>query len=501
MTPESYFTGEPLRIGNTTQLLLDNGIIEDAWAITRTLEQPNPFPGSPLIVADKPWEHGSVGAPSVLFDEEMKRYRCWYQVWSMPAHSAERVAWVTGKYHHSPTYSIHYAESEDGIHWEKPLLDVCPHEHYGKTNMVYKGTHFQRAQGIQVIRQPEAPPEKRFMMVVLEKAPDSEGQLQSGVHLAYSPDGFSWTLDAHTILDYHSDCFNHIVHDAERGRWLLYCRPIQMYAAHPYGGTMPDGKTGSRHTKRRIAVATSTDLVNWSYPRTVLFPDERDTPDYNQCHVFRCASHFIMLYQAMNGDTDGSGDVRLAYSRDGLNFERFHDRKALIPRGPEGSWSAGATYSSCGPVAHGDNMLLYYSASDQPESSPTKISSIGAVLLRRDRFAACEAGSEPGFLLTREFILEGDRLILNARGTAVPGEETYLKVEICQHPPLGKSDGFTQACEGFEMENCRPTAQNGMDIPVLWKGTGADLSRLKGQPVYLRFQIKNCSLFSFRIEA
>ena len=46
---------------------------------------------------------------------------------------------------------------------------------------------------------------------------------------------------------------------------------------------------------------TSPDLVSWSYPRVVIYPDERDLPDYDHASVFRYGSHFLMLYAAMDG--------------------------------------------------------------------------------------------------------------------------------------------------------------------------------------------------------
>ena len=39
--PMSYFQGEPLKIGNETQLLIDDHIVEDRWALERVIKIAN----------------------------------------------------------------------------------------------------------------------------------------------------------------------------------------------------------------------------------------------------------------------------------------------------------------------------------------------------------------------------------------------------------------------------------------------------------------------------
>jgi hypothetical protein len=351
---------------------------------------------------------------------------------------------------------------------------------------------------VQVIRDEDEPDaERRYKMVCLERRP-RDGELVSGVGVAYSPDGLRWRADEKEphILDYHSDCFNHVVYDPKAQRWLLYCRPIHMFGA---GRKQPEGQVGGRHMKRRIAVMTSTDFKTWSYPRTIMYPDERDTPDYDETHVFRYGDQFLMLYAAMEGEETGTNELRLASSRDGLHWTRFYTREPFLARGGGEVWDAGQVSSGSPPVRQGEDLLLYYTGTTQPQYTPSRNGGVGLATFKVDRFVEQRGGERPGFLLTREFILEGNRLQLNTMASGLNYREFHIRVEIARRPKLGSHHSdFTQAYDGFRLEDCDPIRGTRTDIPVTWKGQG-DLSALRGKPVYLRFEIKNMGLFSFRV--
>jgi len=488
----AYASGAPLTIGHETQLLIDDAIVEDRWKLERQVQPPSVLPHNPVLVRDKPWEGDSVNHNCVLFDEERGRYRMWYNCYNRSAHSM-----------HAPfSYCIAYAESEDGFRWEKPLLDVCPVPGFARTNVVYAGTHFQRVQGVQFLRDPDAAdPNRRYRMVSLERRPDAQGELRSSVSMAVSRDGLRWTLekDIPPALDYHSDCVNHVVHDPRSGRWLLYCRPIQMKAGRTYDGRLADSLPGGRHYGRRVAVATSADGCTWSYPRCVLYPDERDLPDIDSCCVFRYASHFLMFYNAMDGDGDATGDVYLASSTDGLHWQRTESRTPFLARGCAGPWSAGQVLCACPPVRQGETLLLYFMARDRGQHIPDPVSSIGLASCKQDRFVQLVAGDEPGFLLTKEFLLQGRRLTVNVAGVNTPYCNHYVKAELCRHPGPGEHAEASIPYPGFSLEESRPAAWNNTAATLSWKG-GSDLQALAGKPVYLRFQRRNAGIYSFCVE-
>ncbi|NLX06612.1 MAG: hypothetical protein GXY33_15850 [Phycisphaerae bacterium] len=481
MTEHDYFAGQPLQIGCGTHLLLDDHIVEDRWRLARVLERPEKFIRNPILVRDKPWEGDLAYRPHVIYDQTVGKYRMWYQCISMMNYYGAA----------GPVYYIGYAESDDGFNWQKPLLDVCDFPGFKKTNIVYCGTHRQRVQGVQVWRdEAETDQARRYKMICLEARPLA-GELQSGVNLAVSPDGLRWKLTGENhILDYHSDCENHVVYDPERKRWILYCRPIHMYGA--------GRKIAHRHMRRRVAAMTSDDFVHWSYPRTVMVPDERDTPDYDACLVFRYAGQFLMLYHAMEGDDRGANETRLAVSRDGLHWQRFWSRQPFLARGREGDWDGGQITVSCPPVPHGDHLLIYFTGTVAPQYDENMAGGMGVAMIRRDRFAAQEAGDQTGFLLTREFLLEGNRLRINCSRKEGGAADAYIKVELTEHPPLGGHFGAMPGIPGFRLENADPVTANRTDAPVTWRGNG-DLSVLTGKAVYLRFEMKNMKIFAFQV--
>ena len=498
---ESYFTGSPLKIGNETQLLIDDTIVEDRWRLTRVLHQPDKFAHNPVLLADKPWESDLAYSPSVIWDEQYGRYRMWYLCFNNSNYFAKI----------GPVTYVAYAESDDGYNWEKPLMDHCPFRKHKKTNIVYYGTHdqglyygatdpelkkfrIQAADKSQLFKDEQDPdPARRYKMISTEGRPMPEfNEVHCGVNLVCSPDGFHWTLAGDSaILDYSSDCMNHVAYDERRRRWLLYCRP-PVYSS---------GRSDeARHHRRRVSCMVSEDFVHWSYPRVVLYPDEYDLPDYDHVLVFPYGNIFIMLYGAMYGDTTGCWELRLATSEDGIRWDRFHTRETFLGGGPEGSWDAGGILPHGVPVRRGEYLLLYYSGLSRGQEEQGSFGGgIGLATIKLDRFVEQRArGEETGYLLTREFILEGNSLRVNLEHQKGPYYSPRLRVEILRHPPIGRHWLFTQPYEGFTLEDCDPLALDNTDARVTWKGKG-DLSSLRGKPVYLRFELHQVGLFSFRI--
>ena len=499
----SYYHGHPLRLAPGWHLPIDSFLVEDAFRLHRRLRKPAKYPHNPVLFRDKPWEGTSVGPASVFFDPDHGRYRMWYRCANMASYHGAP----------GPPYYVCHAESDDGIRWEKPILDnSVPIPGHERSNIIYTGTHYPRIQGPQVWRdEDESDPDRRYKMVSLERRPDGEGRFVSGVQLAYSPDGFRWALDdaEPPLIGYHSDCNNHIVRAPSGEGWLLVCRPIALHAGAPAKGRRPDlppELCGShRHAGRRVAVAFSPDLKTWSYPRTVLFPDEQDAPDIDQCAVFPVGNHLVMLYSAMEGDDTGRNEVRFASSGDGFAWHRFHSREAFIGRGEAGTWDVGSVQSSFAPVAAGNRMLHYYTGGNlgQHEEGGLHIGGIGVAIGEPRRYVEQCADGDPGFLLTREFILGGDRLHVDTPGWKGPGrDDPELRVEILRHRPVhdagGADDTGTTVCEGYSLKDCDPIRVDLPSAEISWNGN-PDLSALRGEAIYLRFFLRHKGLCAFHI--
>ncbi|MCM8822710.1 MAG: hypothetical protein NC937_05730 [Candidatus Omnitrophica bacterium] len=482
MLTMEYFKDRPLEIGKTRQLLLDDLIIEDGWKLKRVLHQPVKWFKNPVIYKTEPWEAEAVGHPTVFYDADYGCYRMWYISYSL-----------TNYYRRGPTDVIHfmcYAESKDGLHWTKPLLDVCDFPGFEKTNVVYCGANKLTARGQVFKDETEKDPEKRYKMICLEIFPWEKGAggRCSGLRLLYSPDGLKWNSEnSYFVLDYHSDTNNHIVFDEKNHRWLLFCRPT-MYCS---------GRSSNlRHHRRRVSVMISQDLINWSYPRTVLFPDEMDLPDYDHVYVVAYQNYFLMFYTVMDGDTHGRKETRFAWSKDGFHWDRFYTRQAFLPRGNQDFWDAGAvlTYAM---VEQGEDLVFYYTGSQigQHEYGIHR-NGIGAAFLKKDRFIEQRAEDEVGYLLTREFICPARCLRLNTGYWSIPNKQQYIKVEVVRRPNTGEHAFFSYPYPGYSFEESIPISTDRTDVFVMWK-TKKDLSELAGKPIYLRFELMNMGLFSF----
>ena len=338
--PNDYIRGEPLRFGDQVQLLMDDHAVEDRWKLTRQVGKVLKHLRNPVVVRDKPWEGAIGGYPAVLYDDKLKKFRMYYDNFSLTNYFTKK----------GPPYYLGYAESEDGFNWTKPLLDGFPFGEYARTNVVNTGPNGRRADAAQVMLNPDqSDPRKRYMMMFLG----------TGIRLAHSADGLHWDLPKDPLFPYHSDFPNHLVHVPEKKLWYMYVRP----SIRPNGmGPLPEG---IRHTGRRLALTTSPDLSHWSPPRTVLYPDERDEPDYDNAVVFRRHGLFIAMHSQMAQEKGASeNQVYLATSRDGVRWERTWDRKPFIPRGPEGSFDHGQVEAGTSPpIDVGEEMLIYYYAS------------------------------------------------------------------------------------------------------------------------------------------
>ena len=94
---------DSLRVGLRKQLFVDDRLIATMSNLTRELGQVTKAnKGTPLLVADKPWEKVSLlRFGSVLLDGD--RFRMWYGM---------------------NDHFLGYAESDDGLSWTKPSLGV-----------------------------------------------------------------------------------------------------------------------------------------------------------------------------------------------------------------------------------------------------------------------------------------------------------------------------------------------------------------------------------------
>jgi hypothetical protein len=434
---------------------VDPSVIEDRWAVERVVAALRRHPGNPVLRGDRPWEPtGVYMGGTVLRDPADGLFKCWYSVFDPEQYRAGFKPW---------SYNIAYAQSADGVHWEKPALGLFAHKGRKDTNIIRLGK--DRIQGIDVELHPKPRDEnERFICVYLDVG---------GVYLAHSRDGLDWRRYRRpAILPYHSDTHNNFVRDGSRRRWLLYSRP------RAYAGP----------SNRRLAVCESPDLRHWSAQRIVFAPDERDPAHFYGMTVFRHGNLFFGSLQVFDEATDDI-TLQLAWSEDGFRWERLPDRPLFVQPGPEGAFDAHMISLADRPVVVSDELRFYYSGWSGLHAEWGREAAIGLLTTPLDRLVGVRAsGPEPGLLLSRPFEHNGRALRLNAE----IGGEIRAALRTIENKPIA----------GRDLDDCQAVTGNGLALPVRWKTrlrsrVAGQARQQSGGQVRLAFRLSDATLYSF----
>ncbi len=472
----AYFAGEPLSIGTGTHLLGHGGLVEDRRGVVRRVTPPERT--GPVLEPELSWEHQKAFGPTVLADERSGRLRMWYG--TLPPLRGHPGSLII------PPYLLLYAESDDGIAWQKPLLDLIPDGEHRRTNILYRGAHDNCSAFSVVMDRADPDPSRRYKMLH-KGGKDPSGR--SGEELALSPDGLRWRpYDGNPVMPQRHDCNLNLLFDTGRGTWTAYLRP------YAFGSGIWPGRSKVHH-RRRVAIAESRDLIEWSKVRTVLAPAEGDRNEFDSIAIFPHGSTLVGLLAAFEEDDlhEQRMRIEIAFSTDGHRWERTPGAEPFLrPTGHAGDFdrdSVGVATAGLDPVpaAPGDpaarDRLLFYTGSRWERGQIDGRTAIGALRIRRDRFVEQHAAGE-GWLLTRELSLDGSELQVNCRAA---GE---LRAEIAEYPG--------QALPGFALTDCDPITGDHVSRTVTWGGS-PDLARLRGRPVYIRFHLRSAGIWAFHV--
>ena len=132
------------------------------------------------------------------------------------------------------------------------------------------------------------------------------------------------------------------------------------------------------------------------------------------------------------------------------------------------------------------NELSFYST--EAMLQPHGIGKLRRYALRIDGFVSVNARMAGGELLTKPLVFEGNELVLNF-STGAAGS---IQVEL-------QNEGGYQI-EGFAMADCHEVWGDDLARTVKW-GETTDVSSLVGQPVRLRFLLKDADLYSMQFKS
>ena len=246
--------------------------------------------------------------------------------------------------------------------------------------------------------------------------------------------------------------------------------------------------------------------MHWSKPRTCLYADELDGEwtDIDHFRPWVQNGMFFATVAYVDQESIGKeGQLMLVWSRDGFHWHRPHDRAWFIERGPAGAFDDGWVLGASAPVMVGSEMWFYYGAQRLQHTPNLCLQmSVGLAKLTRDWFMSQQAGTEPGYLLTREVVIEGSRLELNCFTFQQGATKTdmadlgEISVELVESLPAREVIVGGRPIPGFSFAECDPVRGRGLAKTVTWQGR-SDLSGLKNRPVHVRFRLQIANLFTF----
>lgn len=482
--PVPYLKQKPdvIPVNTGRQLFVDSFLIAET-SLVPIYHTPVMHPQNPVFRPDKEWENTTEGCPyadpfsdGIWYDESEGKFKMWYRTGAGSINKMDNQTFYTG-----------YAESKDGIRWNKVIQDILP-----GTNIV---DTCNRDASTTWLDKNEKDASKRYKMFNVEKRPnDKRWQYM----LKYSADGVHWTNVAQSgdIYDRSTAFFNPFTN-----KWVLSMRHSfpESYRSRAYlEHEDPETAVSLAHRIRRG--------VNDKYVHFWFTPDDKEPlhPQYPEVEpgiynfdAIAYESIFLGQYSVWLGPENEDclklgvqkrNEITLGYSRDGFHFSRpTHDIFFGVNE-TDGSWNWGNVQSVVGtPIIVGDSLYIYAGGRALNKIMWDGDTSTGLGMLRRDGFVSMQADKKEGYLLTEKMTFDGNYFFVNAD---VHPKKGKLYVELL--------DEKGNVIPGFSKQDCIVMKSNSTKQMIAWKGNDS-LENLKNTPVRAKFYLTNGDLYAFWI--
>ena len=476
----------PIRIDGRRELFIDTYLVaKTAGDIIQRLH--HPVRQELALVHDAPWEGSGCGYHTVFQDGDI--FRMYYKAWHI----------ALGGKKYNPV-KICYAESRDGLHWEKPNLGLVEFNGSTDNNILFDKILNGNCHDFNPFIDMNPKARTRYKAIGRVTV---QGDKDSHLTAYESDDAIHWRPMSNDYVMtrklYSFDSQNVAIWSMAEQQYVLYYRQVL-------------------EDVRYVARAVSDDLIHWKDEGLLEFnhggPTARQQFYTNQIRPYYRApqiwigfpgryvdrgwvdgtNHLPSLdarkFRAESQSRYGSAvtDAILITSRDGRVFQQWPE--SFIPPGlhTAKNW------------AYGDNYIAWHiieTASqfdDQPREMSLFVtedyftgtsSRLRRYSLRLDGFVSFYAPNTGGEFITRPLIFQGDTLSLNM-GTSAAGS---IRVEI------QSADGTP--VDGFAADDCEEIFGDAINYPVSWK-TSRQLSELAGQPIRLRFVLNEADVYAFQ---
>ncbi len=457
---------EPIDIGSRLELFVDDALIEKMDGVELRLHEPTPR--EVVMVHDAPWEGNCTAHHTLFRDGDV--FRMYYG----GHHYDEK----NPKMRH-PVICL--ALSQDGIHWMRPELGLFEYEGSKKNNIVWMGDVWSKQEqrdpfGIFKDTNPDCMSDAQYKSVA---------RGDDGVYALKSPDGIHWSLMSEKPVIPKGwlslDSQNLSFWDATRSRYVCFLRA-------------PRKPPGGGNGIRDVATCTSTDFLHWTEPKLLEYPGaplehlytNQIAPYYRAPHIFLgFPKRFVPSRKVPWDIFSGVSDAVFMSSRDGLNFKRWGEaiirpglqKDCWVNRNHMTGWGILVTKSDVPGTP--DELSIY--SNEGYYRGP-------AVRLRRftyriDGFVSVQTPLAGGEFVTKPLVFSGKELVMNY-STSAAGS-VRVEIQNAKGEPL----------PGFTLAESPEIFGDAIEQTVSWKN-GADVSRLAGAPVRLRFVMKDADLYS-----
>lgn len=471
--------GSVVSIGDRRELFVDRFLIDRLDGAELRLHAPQPR--EVVVRFDRPWEGPFVGYITVLQDDD--RLRMYYR--GRPRAGRDG----------SDDEVTCYAESRDGVHWEKPNLRLFEVDGTLDNNVILAGatpaSHnfcpFKDAN-------PDCPADERYKAL--------GGISPNGLIAFVSPDGIRWRKlrdePVYTDSGWAFDSQNVAFWSTTERKYVLYYRKVP-------------------EKVRAIARSTSDDFRTWSQPEMMTYSDTNSSkPSHhlyvNQTHPYVRAPHMYLGVAARfmpgrrvvtdaeakeigvaKGYAGDCSDVVLLSTRGGNRYEREFGEAFVRPGLGAENWVSRTNYPALGIVETAAGELSLYLEKNYGQPSIH----LRRYTLRSDGFASLHAGARGGEMVTRPLRFGDAKSAEQAGGQGKRELELNFATSAAGSIQVEIQDEAGKPIEGFALADADAIVGDRIAQAAAWRGK-SDVGSLAGRVVRLRFVLDDADVYALR---
>jgi hypothetical protein len=458
------YASDIIHLGSRRELFVDSFLIAQMDGAHLKLHEPRRE--GVALKFDQPWEGGFSAYTTVIKDGDI--YRMYYR--GLPIATRDDSADAV----------TCYAESKDGITWNKPNLGLFVIHGLHENNVVLTNKPFAHNFSPFLDEGHDIPADERYKALA--------GLSPGGLHAFKSADGIRWKpiQDGPVFRKGMFDSQNVVFWSVSEEKYVCYFRTFKKVGDESF---------------RWISRTTSKDFRQWSDPVEMEFGDTPPEHLYTSgTHpYFRAPQIYIALAKRFfptkaalpeeeakalvknRGYRVASSDSVFLSTRGGGHFDRTF-MEAFIRPGPSlADWVARDNTPALGVVPGNAREMFIYRLSYYAQTN----SHMARYSLRTDGFVSVHAPYRGGQLLTKPFVFSGSKLEINFETSAAGG----VRVEL--------DDEAGKPVSGYALGDCREMIGDEMGRVVAWSA-GSDVSKLAGKAIRLRFELRDADLYSLR---